>query len=128
MRLTRLITADDLGQWWVKDPLDAWMHGHPVKAECICEGPPSQNMGFQEECPVHGLDIPTLPDRMRFHHYLAGLECPHCVGTWVGYGVLGSYLLARRSKRGLAAWRFIAAGLSINTVTVVAGKAVGYWE
>lgn len=26
LRLTRLVVTDDLGQWWIKDPLDSWLH------------------------------------------------------------------------------------------------------
>lgn len=32
MRLTRLVVTDDLGQWWIRDPLDAWVHEHPAQA------------------------------------------------------------------------------------------------
>lgn len=46
-----------------------------------------------------------------------GIECPFCVGQWISFGVLGSYLLARRRPATLAAWRFVAGGLALNHLT-----------
>jgi hypothetical protein len=45
------------------------------------------------------------------------LECPYCVGTWIGYGVLASGLIARQTgPRTHKAWRFVAAGLALNYI------------
>lgn len=115
MRLTHLITNDDLGQWWVKDPLDAWVHGHP------------QLTPREDPQAVPVLPAP-MPRRLRYHRYLAGLSCPHCVGTWIGAGVLASYALASRRPAALRAWRAVAASLSLNTATVAAGDAIKYWD
>jgi hypothetical protein len=114
MRLTRLITNDDLGQWWVKDPLDAWMHQHPA-LECGARTPDRYET-------VEAMSV----GRMRYHRYLAGLECPHCVGTWVGFGVLAATLATRRTRLA-GPWRFVMAGLSLNTAAVAAGDAIKYW-
>jgi len=97
MRLTRFITQDDLGAMWVKDPIDRWMHSKPARLEAVD------------------------------HRYLAGLECPHCVGTWVGFAVLATTLATRRTRLA-GPWRFVMAGLTLNTVSVVAGDAVKYWD
>lgn len=29
MRLTRLVTGDDLGVWWVQEPAEGWVEAHP---------------------------------------------------------------------------------------------------
>jgi len=126
MRLTRLITNDDLGQWWLKDPLDRWMHGHDVlqpgeheeRARLLAEG---KDLAYVDA-------LLPVAERLKYHRYLHGLECPHCVGTWVGFGVLTSYVVAKRSRRALAAWRFVATGLSLNTASVAAGDAIKYWD
>lgn len=87
MRLTRLVVADDLGQWWVKDPIDRLHHEGKLHVD---------------------------------HKYLGGLECPFCVGYWIGAGVLVSYHLAPRR-----AWRFVAASLTLNEVAAHLGARLG---
>jgi hypothetical protein len=42
--------------------------------------------------------------------------------------VLTSYLVARRSRTALALWRYAAAGLGLNTVSVLLGKQLDYWS
>lgn len=43
-----------------------------------------------------------------------GSECLFCAGQWVAFIVLGSYVVMRRNPATLSAWRFTAAGLSLN--------------
>jgi hypothetical protein len=109
MRLTRLITNDKLGEWWVKDPLDVWLHGHESEAT-----PEQVSLRAAERQP--------------WRKYAEGLECPHCVGFHVGWMVMASYLLARRSPTALKAWKFVAGSLTLNTVVVALGDKAGYWE
>lgn len=140
MKLTHVVTNSDLGQWWVKDPLDAWVHGHG-KDEDACEHvdpvlPQAEREERQrlldeghDRVYVDRLFVASCKGgRMKFHRYLVGLECPHCVGFWVGVAVAGSYVVARRGKRSLAAWRFVAATLSLNIVSVATGDVVKYWD
>jgi hypothetical protein len=100
MRLTRLVVTDDLGQWWVKDPIDRWMHGHERLAD----------QGRDAEA----MDLPM--DRMKYHRYVGGLDCPFCVGFWLGAAVLVGYHVL---PRGL--WRFGARALTLNEVAAHAG-------
>lgn len=128
LRLTRLITNDSLGQWWVKGPLDVWMHADPAK-----ERHERALVEHDEMVRHHGIELPApaAPPparRLRYHQYLAGLECPHCVGYWIGVAVTGSYLAARRNRRALSIWRTVAATLSLNTAVVAAGDAIDYWS
>lgn len=90
MRLSRLVVSDDLGQWWIKDPLDKQFHPRP-------DGQPQR---FHD----------------RWHKYQSGLICPFCVGFWAGVGVLGTYALASKNRRTHRAWRFVAATLALNEV------------
>jgi len=115
MRLTRLITSDDLGRWWIKDPLDALFH---PRDEMVQDEPGSYTLS-------RGTAAPRL---IKGHRYLAGLSCPHCAGTWVGYGVLASYVATAKSRRARAAWRFVAGGLALNTAAVTIGRELDYWE
>jgi hypothetical protein len=105
LRLTRLIVVDDIGQWWVKDPLDALFHPGPEDR--------------------HGQQVPARLEQKHLHRYLSGLDCPFCVGTWIGFGVLASYALAKRHKRALAGWRFVATGLALNEVVGHTAMRIG---
>lgn len=62
MRLTRLVTTDDLGEWWFHEPAYRAALRH-----------------YQE----HG----ALPS---WDRYRSGLSCPFCVGFWIGGLVLAS--------------------------------------
>lgn len=108
MRLTRLVVSDDLGQWWVKDPLDAWAHGHKRVTS-------KESTTGESSYEVHTL--------ASWHKYLSGLECPYCVGFWIGAGVLASYHLV---PRGL--WRFVASALTLNEVAAHLGVKIGDFE
>lgn len=131
MRLTRLITSDDLGRWWILDPLDAWVHRDKAREQY--ERTLAEWGDLKEKAPHPELAAPLAPGtrqprRLRWHRYLAGLECAHCAGYWIGAGVLGSYAVAGRRPATLRAWRFVAGTLALNTVSVTAGKAVDYWS
>jgi len=67
MRLTRLIVADELGGWVLREPAERW--------------------AWREEGVRHG---PR-------HRLASMLGCPFCVGFWVGVGVLAGQALAGRS-------------------------------
>lgn len=49
-------------------------------------------------------------------HLVGGLECPFCVGFWLGAGVVVSYAAVRDTPRALAVWRIIAGSLALNYV------------
>lgn len=80
LRLTRLVVTDDLGRWWVKAPL----------YDLVFDAIPEDDQR----------------NRNRAVSYLSGLDCPFCVGYWIGVGVL-----AMPRNR---AWRFVAGTLTLN--------------
>lgn len=86
-RLSRIVTTDTIGEI-VRGPSQRWAAGHEH-----AESPP----GWRT-------------------HLVGGLQCPFCVGFWLGLGVIGSYAVVRDKPKALAAWRFLAAGLSMNYV------------
>lgn len=98
-RLTRLVVADDLGEWWVKAPVYTAIHRHAER-----------HPGF---------------DIVKAYNYAGGLSCPFCVGFWIGTGVLA--VTAATSPRSLSgrAWRFGLAALSLNYVTAHVGARLG---
>ena len=107
-RLTRLVTTDDLGQWLIRDPIDSAMKRWEDR-HCVHE---------------HN----GVPCRPWWWKYRSGLICPHCVGQHVAFGVLTSYALTGRSPRARSAWRFVAAGLTLNAVSTVLGREFDYWD
>jgi len=86
MRLTRLVVSDDLGQLWLKDPVDRWLSAQETSGR------------------AHPL-----------RRYSEGFDCPHCVSFHAAYLSLGSYLLARRLHL-LPVWRFAAGTMSLSAV------------
>ena len=99
LRLSRFVTTDTLGGW-LTAPAVRWAARHEVRA---------RQDGRENTAPVHPDDPVTWQARA-----VAGLGCPFCVGTWLGFGVIATHLLARRSAPALAAWRAVAGGLSLN--------------
>lgn len=95
MRLTRLVTTDDLGVWMVHTPAFGW-------AQYDGESVP---VGWRERL-------------------VSGLDCPWCVGfhvAWLGTAIM----LATRQQPILhRLWQFAAGTLTLNyAATVVAARA-----
>jgi hypothetical protein len=88
LRISRLITSDNIpGNWWIYGPL--------YKKVAL-----EQSRG-------------RVPG---WSKYLEGLQCPFCVGFWVGLvGVISLYLVG---GPGDAAdlWRWLAAPFALNYV------------
>lgn len=70
LRLIRLVTADDLGEWWIRQPAYQAALRHAVRAG---------------ESPW-------------WDKYRAGLDCPHCCGFWIGTAVLASHAVAGKTR------------------------------
>jgi len=88
MRLTRLVVTDDLGRWAVRDPAYHWAGDY---------------------------DPDEIPEGTR-QRLVSGLDCPFCVGTWIGFGILAvTGSTSSRSRVGRA-WRFLLGGLALNEV------------
>ncbi len=98
-RLTRLVVADDLGKFWVQEPVS------DIAATYADH---------------HDGQAPA------WWRYADGLSCPNCVGFWIGAGVL-TVTTATKGTRLAKPWRFVMAALTLNVVTVVAGSRVEYW-
>lgn len=100
LRLTRLIVTDDLGQWWVKDPIDQ-----------------AAARWWEHRVELHH---PYEPEQPWWWKYRSGLDCPWCVGFWVAAGVLGSAALAGEKRT----WRYVTGALTLNYVAATLASAV----
>lgn len=85
LRLTRLVTTDQVGQWWIKDPIDAAMTRYE---DAHLDGPEPW-----------------------WWRYRSGLDCPFCVGFWVGLGALAVEVSPLGRSR---VWRGLTGALALN--------------
>lgn len=99
-RLTRFVIADHLGHWWVKEPVDDAMERYEA----------------------------THEEEPWWWRYRAGLDCPFCVGFWLGASVLASHALTSRSPRLRSLWRLGTGALALNYVAAHVGIALGDFE
>jgi hypothetical protein len=86
-RLSRLVTTDDLGKWWVQEPAERW--------------------AVRRSAPAR---------RQKAVNYVGGLGCPFCIGFWIAVATTLSLWLAGGPGDAADAWRWIAAALTLNYV------------
>jgi hypothetical protein len=134
LRLTRLVTTDWVGYWWFRAPAQRWAGRHEV-AEI-------RRRVAAEEDRVNG-DHTVLPENHAYMNrageriglfefvtqdydekepwswqakLVKGLECPFCIGFWIGVAVLLSLAIARAVPPLLPVWRFFAGTFALNAV------------
>lgn len=92
LRLIRLVTADYIGLWLIDSPL------HSVR----------QWAGVRND---EGYPV-TWRQKL-----WCGLRCPHCVGFWLGIGVLTSLYASGGPGDAAILWRYIAGAFTLSYVT-----------
>lgn len=90
LRLTRLVTVDDLGFWLLREPL-------------------YRRAGFD---PLNGIEPKSLK-----HKAVSGLTCPFCVGFWTGLSLQASLLLTGGPGHASPAWEAVAGAFALSYVT-----------
>lgn len=102
-RLTRFVTTDWLGEWTLVRPLKRWA----VRAESPAHSgprPPGWNPDDRDPDPDNG-----------WRSKLAkGLDCPFCVGFWIGAAVLLGEVVTGRVRPLRGVWTFALAALGLN--------------
>jgi hypothetical protein len=98
LRLSRLVVADDIGEWWIKKPIARWI---------------------DRKFPVLG------PKRDRAFDYWEGLSCPFCVGFWIAGAVLLSLFLVGGPGDAAVLWRWIAGWFALNWIAAHIGARAG---
>lgn len=86
-RLSRLVTTDDLGKWWVQAPAGQW-----------------------------AINRSTPERRQKAISYAEGLECPFCVGFWIAVVTTASLWLVGGPGEAHEVWRWVAAAFTLNYV------------
>lgn len=109
-RLARLVITDDLGQWWVQQPVARAM-GTYATTEM-----------------VRAAEEDREPVEPWWWKYESGLQCPWCIGFWLGTGVLVTGAVADRHPTTRALWKLGAGALALNYVTAHLGARLGDFE
>lgn len=102
-RLTRFITTDWLGEWTLVRPLKRWA----VRAESPMHSGP-RPAGWDPD------DRDPDPDNGWRSKLVKGLDCPFCVGFWIGALVLLGEVVTRRWRPLRAVWTFALGALGLN--------------
>jgi len=115
-RATRFVTSDFLGEWTVVRPAKRWAHDaetpRPRTPDPTQPRPPGILTREQEWARIREEDDPN-PDNGWRSKLVKGLDCPFCVGFWIGGVILlGEATIGRSPLRPL--WRFGIAMLGLN--------------
>lgn len=102
-RLTRFVTSDWLGEWTLVRPLKRWA----VRAESPTHSGP-RPAGWDPD------DRDPDPDNGWRSKLVKGLDCPFCVGFWIGALVLLGEVVTRRWRPLRAVWTFALGALGLN--------------
>lgn len=107
-RATRFVTTDKLGEWTVSGPLVrwAWLHDGPGRTD-------ASNLDAVRRWEAGMAPLPLPEAWWGWRSKLVnGLDCPFCVGFWVGAVVLLGELVAGRTR----VWRFGRNAFALNYV------------
>lgn len=86
LRLSRLVTTDDLGLWWVRGPAAMWAMWHEPEGD-----------GWRAKLQ-------------------SGLGCPFCIGFWIGAAVLASLALVGGPGDAAEIWRWVAGTFTLSYI------------
>jgi len=102
-RATRFVTTDWLGEWTLVGPAKRWA----VRAESppyTGPRPPGWDPDSRDPDPDNGWRSKLVK----------GLDCPFCVGFWIGALVLLGEVVTRRWRPLHAVWTFALGALGLN--------------
>jgi hypothetical protein len=115
MRLSRVVTTDWIGFWWFRKPAEQWA----LKAERDAMVRAGAKRDPYKRDPMPPLSEMALGDDPRTWQgkLVKGLDCPFCVGFWLGAAVLLSLTIARAVPPLLPIWRAVMGVFAFNYVT-----------
>jgi len=110
-RLSRLAITDDIGRWWIHEPVDRAMDRYAERELWA-----AANVG-------------QAPQEPWWWKYRSGLDCPFCIGFWLGAAVLVTGAAAtRRPGPAASAWRLGAGALALNYAAAHLGARLGDFD
>jgi hypothetical protein len=105
LRLTRFITSDWLGEWLVDKPLRKWAVNKSMEGQITMMDP-----SLTEDQIFAGLNwSEDQPWRVKL---VKGLDCPFCVGFWIGLVILAAAAFTPKILR--PALHLLFSGLALN--------------
>lgn len=109
-RLTRFVTSDSLGEWLAVAPAKrwAWRQERPLNLSggAIYEDPNRADATGAAKTPLAHWGWRSK--------LVSGLDCPFCVGFWIGALVLLGEVVTRRSPLLRGVWTFALGALGLN--------------
>jgi hypothetical protein len=96
LRLSRLVTTDYIGEWWLRDPAEKWADKHKRFS--------------------HSQGNVDLYEKGWRGKLVTGLECPFCIGFWLGIAGLISLELAGGLGGAHEIWRYTAGAFTLNYI------------
>lgn len=94
LRLTRLVTTDDVGEWFLRGPLLRWAKSHERLLRHEREQTLVKRLTEHEGdlSPEDREALEEMSEQLRDEDQwiswqgklVSGLYCPHCVGFWIG--------------------------------------------
>lgn len=92
LRLTRLVTTDSLGDWWIRKPLGRWAANHERMTRAAREHTIitmlTEHPDMTDEARRYLEDLAEELDTEDWVSWqgrlISGLYCPYCVGFWIG--------------------------------------------
>lgn len=114
LRLTRFVTTDHLGEWLLVGKARAWAGRYEAQARREeYDAKRSAHDGPYPPYSQWGSDHDAEP-RTWQGKLVSGLDCPFCVGFWIGgLCLLAAVILPRVPVLG-PLWRFAAGALGLN--------------
>lgn len=122
LRVTRLVVVDEIGEWWIKDPVDRAMQRWVDRK--------AEELNWQEICEGCELEPNTVHAHEPFPvpwwwKYRSGLDCPWCVGFWIAVACTVSLLLVGGPGHASEWWRWVAGAFTLNYVAANVGPRLG---
>lgn len=115
MRATRFFTSDKLGEWWIVGPAKLWATRREAVAPPTVPYSAAQIVAAAEAARIQGDAVPTPRPGWGWRSKLvSGLDCPFCVGFWVGALILLGDVLTRRVRPLRALYTFALGSLALN--------------
>lgn len=109
LRLTRLVTTDWLGEWWMLRPAKRWSAKYETVAVTRLVLAASDAEVEELQSRIESGDKFSWQGRL-----VKGLSCPFCVGFWLGLAVIiGSLTLGTLPGIQIAWWSVLGA-LALN--------------
>lgn len=134
LRLTRFVTTDTLGEWWLVGPARRWAGRYESQEIRRRQNAERSEMRRKEHAGIRVTyasqdgQTSVSPEEFVTQNYdendpwtwqaklVKGLDCPFCVGFWIGVAVLLSLTLVRAVPPLLPLWRIVVGTFALNYV------------